>query len=121
MFFFHVHLFRKRLSNHMAAVRLQVILSSYAKYSKNNLFISGNTYKLRMLSNQNCNTGHEDNMCFLPNCTCRIFFWGNVEELIQKLDPLCFTYQHLDCLHTLFKYQFSGNIVLKSAQDFDNV
>ena len=37
------------------------------------------------------------------------------------LDTFCFTYQHVDCLYTLFKYRFSGKIFAKSGQVFDNV
>ena len=45
----------------------------------------------------------------------------NIKKLLQKLDAFCFNYQHEDCLYTLFKYRFSGNIVVKSGQLFDNV
>ena len=43
--------------------------------------------------------------------TCRYnnLLLGNVEELLQKPDPLFSTYQRVDCLYTLFKYQFTGN------------
>ena len=44
-----------------------------------------------------------------------------VEELLQKLQPLCSTYQHVDCLHTLFKYRVSRKFVAKSGERFDNV
>ena len=46
---------------------------------------------------------------------------GNVEELLKKLDKFCFTYQHVDCLYILFKYRFSGKVIAKSGQVFDNV
>ena len=46
---------------------------------------------------------------------------GNVQELLKKLDTFCFTYQHVDCLYTLFKYGFSGKVIAKSGQVFDNV
>ena len=46
---------------------------------------------------------------------------GKIKELLQKLDAISFNYQHVDCLYTLFKYRFSGKIVLKSEQLFDNV
>ena len=46
---------------------------------------------------------------------------GNVEELLKKLDTFCFTYQHVDCLYTLFKYRFSGKFLANSGQVFDNV
>ena len=45
----------------------------------------------------------------------------NFKDLLQKLDAFCFNYQHVDCLYTLFKYRFSGKIVVKSGQPFDNV
>ena len=37
------------------------------------------------------------------------------------MDTFCFTYQHVDCLYTLFKYQFSEKIKAKSGNVFDNV
>ena len=50
-----------------------------------------------------------------------ILLHGNVEDLLKKLDTFCFTYQHVDCLYTLFKYQFSGKVIAKRGQVFDNV
>ena len=60
-------------------------------------------------------------MCFLPAGKYHIILLGNVEELLKKLDTICFTYQHVDCLYTLFKYRFSGKIIAKSGQVFDKV
>ena len=57
---------------------------------------------------------------FLPTCKY-IILHGNVEELLKKLDTFCFTYQHVDCLYTLFKYRLSGKNVAKSGQVFDKV
>ena len=68
-----------------------------------------------------CIAGHDDKMCLLPNCRYHIILIGNIKELLQKLDAFCFNYQHVDCLYTLFKYRFSGKIVLKSGQLFDNL
>ena len=62
-----------------------------------------------------------DKICFLPNCRYHIILIGNIKELLQKLDAFCFNYRHVDCLYTLFKYRFSGKIVLKSGQLFDNL
>ena len=58
-------------------------------------------------------------MCFLPNCRCHNILIGNIDDLLQKLDPLCSNYQHVDCLYTLFKYHFNSNIVIKIGQIFD--
>ena len=105
----------------MAAVMLQVIPSLYTIYSKNSLFISANTYKKFTLSKEYCFARHDDKMCLLRNRRYHISRIGNITELSQKLDAFCFNYQHVDCLYTLFKYRFSGKIVLKSGQFFDNV
>ena len=37
------------------------------------------------------------------------------------MDTFRFTYQNVDCLYTLFKYRFSGKVIAKSGQVFDNV
>ena len=58
---------------------------------------------------------------FLPTCKYHIILLGNVEELLKKLDTFCFTSQHVDCLYTFFKYRFSGKVIAKSGQVFDNL
>ena len=103
----------------MVAVMLQVILGFFTNYSKNCLFISANTYEKFIVSKEYCFAGHNDKMCFLPNCKNHIILLGNIKELLQKLDAFCFNYQHVDCLYTLFKYHFNGKIVIKSGQLFD--
>ena len=105
----------------MAAVMLQVIPSFDTNYSKNSLFISANTFEKHIVSKKYCIARHDDKVCFLPICRHHIILIGNIIELIQKLDAFCFKYQHVDCLYTLFKYRFSGKIVLKSGQTFDNL
>ena len=60
-------------------------------------------------------------MCFLPNCRYHLILLGNVDELLNKLDTFCFSYQHVDCLHALFKYPFRGKIVVTSGQLFDKL
>ena len=105
----------------MAAVMLQVIPSFYTNYSKNSLFISANTYEKYIVSKDYCIAGHDDKMCFLPNCRYHIILIGNIKELLQKLDAFCFNYQHVDCLYTLFKYRFNGEIVIKIGQIFDSL
>ena len=68
-----------------------------------------------------CIARHDDKLCFLPNCRNHIVLIGNIKDLLQKLDAFCFNYQHVDCLSTLFKHRFSGKIVIKSGQLFDNL
>ena len=105
----------------MAAVMLQVIPSFYTIYSKNSLFISANTYENYIVSKKYCIPCHDDKMCFLPNCRHHLILIGNIKELLQKLDAFSFNYQHVDYLYTLFKYSFSGKIVVKSGKVFDNL
>ena len=114
-------MFRKRRNNQLAAVLLQVIPSFYTNYSKNSLFISENTYEKYSVCQEYCIARHDDKIGFLPNCRNDIILIGNLKELLQKLDAFCFNYQHVDCLYTLFKYRFSGKIVVKSGQLFDNL
>ena len=105
----------------MAAIMLQTITSFYAKNSEKSLFISAKTYEKYIVCKDYCIAYHEDKTCFLPSCKYHILLYGNVEELLKKLDTSCFTYQHVDCLYTLFKYRFSGKVIAKSGQVFDNV
>ena len=105
----------------MAAIMLQSIPSFYTKFSEKSLFISANTYEIYIICKDYCVTHHDDKTCFLPSCKYHIILLGNVEELLRKLDTFCFTYQHVDCLHTLFKYRLGGKVVAKSGQVFDNV
>ena len=64
---------------------------------------------------------HDNKTCFLPACKYHIILLGEIEELLHKLDTFCFTYQHVDCLYTLFKYRFSGKNIAKSGNVFNNV
>ena len=64
---------------------------------------------------------HDKKTCFLPSCKYHILLLGNVQELLKKLDIICFTYQQVVCLYILFKYRFSGQVIAKSEQVFDNL
>ena len=105
----------------MAAIMLQSIPSFYAKISEKSLFISATTYEKNIVCKDYCIAHHNEKTCFLPACKYHIVLPGNVQELLKKLDSFCFTYQHVDCLYTLFKYRFSGKVIAKSGQVFDNV
>ena len=58
---------------------------------------------------------------FFPACKYHIVLLENVQELLKKLVTFCFTYQHVDCLYTLFRSRFSGKVIAKGGQVFDNV
>ena len=105
----------------MAAIMLQTVPSFYTKISEKSLFISANTYEKYIACKDYCIAHHNDKTCFLPACKYHIILLGNVEELLKKLGTFCFTYQHVDCLYTLFKYGFRGKVIAKSGQVFENV
>ena len=102
-------------------IMLHVIPSFYTNYSKNTIFVSANTYEKYFVSKKTCMSRHDDKMCFLPNCRYHIILLGNVDELLKKLDTICFYYQQVHCLYTLFKYRFSGKFVVKNGQVFDKL
>ena len=87
----------------MTVVMLQVISSFYTNYPNNSLFNSANNYQKHIVSKKYSFAHHDDNICFPP-----ILIRGDIIELLQELDALCFTYEHAECLYTLFNYQFCG-------------
>ena len=105
----------------MAAIMLQTIPSFYAKVSERSLFIPAKTYEKFIVRKDYCIAHHDDKTCPLPVCKYHNILLGEIEELLHKLDTFCFTYQHVDCLYTLFKYRFSGKIIAKRGNVFDNV
>ena len=105
----------------MAAIMLQTIPSFSTKISERSLVISPHTYERYIVCTDSCIAYHDDKTCFLAACKYHIILLGNVEELLEKLVSFCFTYQYVDCLYTLFKYRFTGKVIAKSGQVFDNV
>ena len=110
-------------STQMATITLQTIPSFYTKFSEKCSFNSANTYEKYLVCNDysQWQAFHNDKTCFVCDCKLHVLLLGNVDELLKKLDTFCFTYQHVDCLYTLFNYRFSGKIIAKSGQVFDNV
>ena len=100
----------------MAAIMLQSIPSFYANIPEKSLFLSATTYEKYIVCKYYCIAHHKEKTCFLPACKYHIVLLGNVQELLKKLDIFCFTYQHVDCLYTPFKYRFSGKVIVKSGQ-----
>ena len=105
----------------MATIVLETIPSHYTKNSEKSLFISAKTYERYIFCTDYCIAHHVDKTCFLPACKDHIILPGNFEELLKKSDTFFFTFQHVDCLYTLFKYRFSGKVFAKSGQVFDNL
>ena len=99
---------------------LQTIPSFYAKISEKSPFISATLYEKYIVCKGYCIAHHNEKTCFLSACKHHIVLLGNAQELLKELDTFCFTYQYVDCLYTLFKYQFSGTVIAKTVQVFDN-
>ena len=118
---FQIHSVTFYRSIQMAAIIIQTIHGFYTKISEKNLHISAKTYEKNIVCSDYCFAHHDNKTCFLPACKYHIIPLGNVEELLKKLDTLCFTYQHVDSWYTLFKYRFTGKVIAKSGQVFDNV
>ena len=104
----------------MVAIMLQTMPSFYAKISEKRLFISASTEEKYIVCKDYCIAHHKGKTGFLPACKYHIVLLGNVQELLKKLDKFCFTYQHIDCLYTIFKNPFSGKVIAKSGQVFNN-
>ena len=83
--------------------------------------ISAATYQIYIVCKDYCIDHHNEKTCFLPACKNHFVLLGNVQELLKNVDKFSFTYQHVDCLYTLFKYRFSGKVIAESGQVFDNV
>ena len=105
----------------MAAIMLQTIPSFFAKISEKSLVISAKTYENYIVCKDYCIAHQDDKTCSLPACKHHNILFGEIEEMLHKLDTFCFTYQHVDFLYTLFKYLFSGKVIAKSGNVFDNV
>ena len=91
----------------MAAVMMQAISRIYASISKNRFFASANKNEEYIICKEYCTAHHDYKLCFLPNCRYRNLLIGAIDELPEKLNAFCHTYQHVDCFYTLFKYRFS--------------
>ena len=105
----------------MAAIMSQTIPSLYTKVPEKNLVISANTFEKYIVCTDYCIAYHDKKTCLLLVCKYHNIILGNVEQLLKKLDTFGFTYQHVNCLYTLFKYLFSGNVFAMNGQVFDNV
>ena len=105
----------------MAASILRTTPSFYAKVLERGLFNSANTYEKHIVCKDYFIANHDEKTCLLPACKYHNILLGEIEELLHKLDTLCFAYQHVDCLYTLFKYRFIGKNIAKSGNVFENV
>ena len=100
----------------MAAVMMQVVPSFYSVYYIKSVHICANTYEKYLDSKDYCVAQNEDSMCTVANCKYHILLIAEKDknDLMQKLDTFCFTYQLVDCLYTLFKYRLMERLLPKT-------
>ena len=80
--------------------------------------VSVKDYRSYFLTNEYVVASHNS---FCPLKTCRYHIVLNspsTEDLLQKLEDLSYLYQTVDCLYSLYKHQFFGNILEKSGLVF---
>ena len=118
---FQIHFVIFHRNIQMAAIMLQTIPSIYANFSEKSFFTPVETYENYFVCKDYCIAHHNDKTCSLPVCKNHIILFEEIEELLQKVDTFCFTYQSVDCFYTLFKCRFNGKGIAKSGQVFDNV
>ena len=104
----------------MAAVMCQVLPHFYKKFCEKALFISVSVkdYRSYILTSEYVVASHNS---FCPLKTCRyhiVLISFSIEDLLQKLEDLSYLYQTVDCLYTLYKHQFFGNILEESGLVF---
>ena len=111
------------VSEAMVAVMLEAIPSFFQKLSETSLFISTDDYEKFLVCRDYCVAAHVPAFCFLKNCKFHLLLIADkdLNDLLVKLDRVCFTYQHVDCFYTLFKFRFSGNVLEKNGEIFDSV
>ena len=84
----------------------------------NLLFNSAKTYQRHLVSKGYYLAHHDNKTCFLPISRYHIrLIWG-IEET-QKVEAICFTYEQVICLYTIFNQPFRYRIVAKSQQVLD--
>ena len=104
----------------MAAVMCQVLPHFYKKFCEKALFISVSVkdYRPYILTSEYVVASHNS---FCPLKTCRyhiVLISFSIGDLLQKLEDLSYLYQTVDCLYTLYKHQFFGNILEESGLVF---
>ena len=104
----------------MAALMCQFLPHFYKKFCENALFISVSVrdYRPYILTSEYVVAS---NNSFCPLKTCRyhiVLISFSTEDLLQNLEDLFYLYQTVDCLYTLYKHQFIGNILEESGLVF---
>ena len=95
---FQIQFVQQKHNLQMAAVMMQVVPSFYSVYSTKSVHICADTYEKYLVSEDYCVAQHKNSMCTAPNCKYHILLIAEKDknDLMQKLDTFCFTYQLVD-------------------------
>ena len=82
------------------------------------LSVSVKDYRSYTLTNEYV-VASRNSVCPLKTCRYHIVFISSTtKDLLQKLEDLSYLYQTVDCLYTIYKHQFFGNIWEESGLVF---
>ena len=92
------------VSEAMVAVMLEAIVSFFQNFSETSLFVSTDDYEKFLVCRDYCVAANDPALCFLKNCKFHLLLFADkdLNDLLVKLDRVCFTYQHVDCFSTLY-------------------
>ena len=107
----------------MASAMCQAYPTFYSDYNAKSLFItvSENFYEKLVVTRDYCVFNHSS-FCPVENCKLHLVLFGSVlNQILQRLDKYHFTYQIVDCFHTLYKHRLFRNVVSSKGEDFNHV
>ena len=107
----------------MAAAMCQALPSFYSDYCQKLLFISvfSDFSEKCIVTNYFCVSFH-NYYCSLENCKFHILLIGSsFDQILQRLGNFHFTYQIIDCLHTLYKNRFYSNVISSADEVFNQL
>ena len=105
----------------MAEIMCQVLPQFYRDYNDKTLFssVSVKDYKPYLPIEKYTVATHNENFCPLKTYRYQIILISSsVKEILEKIKKFSYIYQTVDCLYTLYKYQFFASIIEESGLVF---
>ena len=102
---------------------LQVIPSFLGKFWESSLFILSDYNEDFLVCHDYSVASQNPAHCNSINCEVHILCIASEDnnDVIGKQDRLCFTHENVDCFYTLFKFRFSGNLLVKFGELLDSL
>ena len=90
-------------------------------YKSTKIVVPDGFYEMYELTQVYCVSTH-NSYWSLENCNFHILLIGSsFDKILPRLNNFHFTYQIFDCLHTLYKYSFFLNVLLSTAEVFNQL